>query len=839
MGAARFLARPRLPYAIAAAIGCSISAARGSRVTFLDSSATSTWTTSALNRGLNYKSSPPSDEARSAENHSKKGDAEIVDEANDLDTYSPAFEDDDESSWAAFSRNVDVVRQGLSRIEWDVLGDKITDFILPAWARQIPSLVNKLQIEMSMEEGSLADDIWKEALDPDINPEILWNAKVRVGNDLCREELTFRQKRKEYMVPAFAKYLGLKEKDINPEDIPTIAMCGSGGGLRAMVAGTSSYLCTQEAGLFDCVTYTAGVSGSCWLQTLYFSSLGKQNHKHLLNHIKSRIGTHIAFPPPALKLVTSAPTNKFILSGFVEKLKGDPGASFGLVDAYSLMLAARLMVPKGDLDVQDHDLKLSNQRHYLEDGQNPMPIYTVVRHEIPISEQMKKSSPDTETEKEKVKEKAKKEAWFQWFELTPWEFFVEEFGAGIPTWALGRPFSNGVNKLLDTGTALPEMRQSLLLGIYGSAFCATLSHYYKEIKPALAGLAGFGGLDGLMEERKDDLIKIHPIEPATVPNFVYGMKDKLPSTCPDSVFESDHLQVMDAGMSNNLPIYPLLRPGRDVDILIAFDASADIQKENWLSVVDGYARQRGIKSWPMGTGWPKSSAKPEENAKIYEESQASSPQVAATKVAEAREQRRQGKDDGDESKRIGEQNAQKDKNEVAKNEYSQSKDTTNEKKPTGESPTTGSDRPDEATDLGACNIWVGVKEERTSSKEPPPSKRLSWDNPEDTSFRLMTPDAGLAVIYFPLLPNDKVANVHPDKTDYLSTWNFIYTPEQVDKVVELAKRNFEEGEDATKRTIRAIYERKKMSRENQEKRSIATIWRKRQREHADTFTGNH
>ena len=115
----------------------------------------------------------------------------------------------------------------------------------------------------------------------------------------------------------------------------------------------------QEAGLFDCVTYTAGVSGSCWLQTLYYSSIGRQSLRHIINHLKDRIGVHIAYPPAALSLLNQAPTNKFLLSGLVEKLRGVPDADFGLVDVYGLLLAARLLVPKGELGVSDLDLKVN------------------------------------------------------------------------------------------------------------------------------------------------------------------------------------------------------------------------------------------------------------------------------------------------------------------------------------------------------------------------------------------------------------------------------------------------------------------------------------------------
>ena len=807
MSAARILGLRRIRYAaLAAACGCSGWLLTPKRPTiFHDTRPSQPWPGEAGIIGHARRIQNQSVAAKEAQEDSKKGDADTIDEATSAETYSAAFEDDDDNSWKQFSRNFDVVLEGIKRIEWAGLGDKITEFVLPPWARHLPEFVQKLNFELSLVPGTLADEIWEEAHDPQINPEVLWNATVRLGDTLGAEELRFRRRRKEHIVEHFKKYLDINE-DVEPEDIPTIAMCGSGGGLRALVAGTSSYLCAQEAGLFDCCTYTAGVSGSCWLQTLFFSSVGKQNHAAMLEHIKSRIGTHIAFPPPALKLVTSAPTNKFILSGFVEKLRGDPGASFGLVDIYSLLLAARLMIPKGDLDVKAEDLKLSNQTRFLEDGKYPMPLYTVVRHEIPIEEEAKKENASAPKDTAEIVAKAKKEAWFQWIELHPWEVWCEEFGAGIPTWSLGRPFEQGQNKILETGVALPEMRQSLLLGIYGSAFCATLAHYYKEVRPLLSSIKGFGGFDGLLEEKNGDLIKIHPIEPATIPNWVYGMKGRLPETCPESVLDSDHLQLMDAGMSNNLPIYPLLRPGRDVDVLIAFDASADIERENWLSVVDGYAKQRGIKSWPVGTGWPKQSVKPQENAEVFQQARATSPAQAAEKLTELRLQ------------------AKKDQAKAQEKAMKSNQPDADARK-------------GQQGELGHCNIWVGTKQQRDSANEPPPSKRLSWENANDSTFHLMEPDATMAVVYFPLLPNDKVPGIHPDKTDFLSTWNFIYTPEQIDKVVELARTNFEEGEEATKRTIRAIYERKKAARLQQEDESRLSSWRRKITRDGDMFAG--
>lgn len=274
------------------------------------------------------------------------------------------------------------------------------------------------------------------------------------------------------------------------------------------------------------------------------------------------------------------------------------------------------------------------------------------------------------------------------------------------------------------------------------------------------GLIGWAGLDEMISGRDDDLIKMHPIDPAGIPNFVFGMKDFLPASVPDGVIQTPNLQLMDAGMSNNLPIYPLLRPGRNVDIIIAFDASADVKTDNWLKEADGYARQRGIKGWPIGAGWPDETETPEEIQQELDQAQAKTEDEAQEKMHEA---------------------------------------TKKEEK-----------RGSTYKDLGYCNIWVGTTEERTSDTEPPSSKLVEED------WELMEPHAGITVIYFPFMSNPKVEGVDPKTSDFMSTWNFVYTPDQVDKVVELARTNFQEGEERTKRTVKAVYERKKRVREQRE-----------------------
>jgi phospholipase A2 len=346
--------------------------------------------------------------------------------------------------------------------------------------------------------------------------------------------------------------------------------------------------------------------------------------------------------------------------------------------------------------------------------------------------------------------------------FTPYEFWCEELEAGIPTWAVGRKFENGRSVWRNNGLALPEVRVPMLMGVWGSAFCATLSHYYKEIRPALMGVAGFTGLDSMITERDQDLFKVHPIDPAAIPNFALGMREFLPPSCPESIHQIENFQLMDAGMSNNLPIYPLLRPGRDVDVLIAFDASSDVRTDNWLKVTEGYAKQRGIKGWPVGAGWPPEDEPVEELEKDLASAQARTEEQVEEKMREAKAQ------------------------DKPKQQGGQSKD------------------------LGFCNVWVGTTEERTTDRETTGSKQAEED------WEITRPDAGITVVYFPFLKNPKVPGIDPTTSDFMSTWNFVYTPEQVDSVVDLARANFHEGAERTKSTVRAVYERKKKRREERE-----------------------
>ncbi len=92
---------------------------------------------------------------------------------------------------------------------------------------------------------------------------------------------------------------------------------------------------------------------------------------------------------------------------------------------------------------------------------------------------------------------------------------------------------------------------------------------------------------------------------------------------------------------------------------------------------------------------------------------------------------------------------------------------------------------------------------------------------EEDEWHLTSENAGITLIYLPFVANDKVPGVDPMKSDFMSTWNFVYTPEEIDKVVALARANYEEGKEQTRRTIRAVWQRKKKLRLQREEQDGA------------------
>lgn len=689
---------------------------------------------------------------------------------SDEETSTPS-EQKRETSWHGLnllkqSLSVNAISSALSAWRWPTT----LDF------SSVQERVSALFLELGLGPGSLYSEIVDEPPDPLIYPEIEWDAEVRLGEELCLSERAFLNQRKRVMTVSFARLFDVPEKEIDERDLPIVAIAGSGGGYRAMLNTTGSLIGAQRSGILPCVTYTAGVSGSCWaLSVLYSGVAGSHDARDAAEHIKSRLQTSY-LDTVTLDALTTPPTNKYLLSGILRKAAGPMGVA-SLVDVYGTLLASRLFVPKdlSKLDFQHLSLHLS--RRNIDNGQLPLPIYTAIQHATPpatlqairevIQERERSVDKDRQTVLGEAQSRLEDETRCLWYEFTPFEIGCDEIGAWIPSWSLGRQFLNGKNI-----ERRPELGMTIMTGIFGSAFCASLKHYFREIQPTLKLLPFqlYDWLEDIVTENERDLGLIHPVLPDQLPNFLKGLDGQLRDGSPADLTEREYMTFMDAGAELNLPYYPLLR--RDVDCIIALDASADSQ-DLWFTRAEELAAKRGLRAWPKGAGWPMPVQSVEGSERVTPSTD-SDADAANLKLAKTQESA------------LAEQ--------TDKQESTEDRDI----------PKTPSSDSARGSPLRGSEVWIGSSK---SSKDI--SSRLD-DLDEDALIKR----DGIGVVYIPLVPNErKVPDFDPST---ISTWRREVAPEESQALLDVAEANFSDSNRKIIRLLRAIWLRKKYDREKQE-----------------------
>ncbi|THG96596.1 hypothetical protein EW026_g5257, partial [Hermanssonia centrifuga] len=413
--------------------------------------------------------------------------------------------------------------------------------------------LSALFLELSMGPGSLYSEIVDSPPDPKVYPEVDWDAEVRFGQELCMAERAFIGERRRAMRAPFANLIGVPESDIDERDLPIVAVAGSGGGYRAMLNTIGSLIGAESAGILSCVSYTAGVSGSCWaLGVLHSGVAGLFQPKDAAAHLKDRIQLSY-LDRSTLDALVTPPTHKYLLSGILRKAAGPSGA-VSLVDVYGTLLGSRLFVPSDLSKLNPQDLSLHLMRRGIDRGQRPMPIFTAVQHATPpgavqaIRELQAKRitavDEDRAVSLDQEKIRLADATRCLWYEFTPYEIGCDEIGAWIPSWSFGRQFRNGLSV-----ERRPELGFTILAGVFGSAFCASLKHYFAEIQPTLEVLPSqlFRWLREIITENERDFGLIHPVLPDQVPNFLKGLDGQLRYGSPPDLADREYMSFMDAG----------------------------------------------------------------------------------------------------------------------------------------------------------------------------------------------------------------------------------------------------------------------------------------------------
>ena len=379
------------------------------------------------------------------------------------------------------------------------------------------------------------------------NPHVDDIALVRhtTSDELCKQELEFLDNRKEHIKKGIEQLFG---EDIQMDYTPRIALCFSGGGFRSMLMTLGFLGAAKDIGLLDASTYITGLSGSTWAIAPWIAS-GKS-----LKHFTTDLINHIKY---GLNHIDDLEELRLLLFNLLAKIHNKQCIS--AMDIYGAVLINTLL---NDMGSNRLCVTLTESHKDIIKGALPLPIYTATQ-----------TNPDP----------------YEWMEVTPFEVGSPFLEAYVPTWAYGRKFKNDVS--IDQK---PEQTLGYYLGIFGSAFEVNFEDILQRttfnltrIKNSLPEFLG-GTVDKVVNTIINSPLNNFRLFPSMLRNFTHN-------AFYSPIREDKTICLIDAGIDFNLPIPPLLRKNRNVDIIIIYDASGNIENAPELRHAQEYAECKGIK----------------------------------------------------------------------------------------------------------------------------------------------------------------------------------------------------------------------------------------------------
>jgi cytosolic phospholipase A2 len=354
-------------------------------------------------------------------------------------------------------------------------------------------------------------------------------ADVRIGKDLAKKEVSAINRRADKAHVALEKLLGRK-LDLNA--MPRIAVVMSGGGMRAATCAYALFAGLHDIGLLDAVLYAAALSGSTWFLSHYLMA-GLPLEDYEEQFMKAITESHLL----STTAVTSSLWQKFIFD-----------QPIGMIDIYGVFIA-NTFFRYLDNDLARQRLRFSALEGQLQRGDWVFPLCTAIETTFG----------------------------YNWFTFTPYEIGSETTDAFIPTWSFGRKFSKG--KSIDRA---PEQSVGFFMGFWGSAVSGSVYQMLKASEAELSPM--FGRI--LEESLVESGVGRQQIVPIKIFNPFYGSN-------VITYKNQSKLTFLDAGYAFNLPFPPVLNRKRNIDVIIAMDASVDVhQGANELKKAERYAREK-------------------------------------------------------------------------------------------------------------------------------------------------------------------------------------------------------------------------------------------------------
>ena len=300
-------------------------------------------------------------------------------------------------------------------------------------------------------------------------------------------------------------------------DMPQLAVCYSGGGVRAAIGSLGFTLGLINIGLYDSILYSSGLSGGSWFQTLWTVN-GDTNQSP--DDFKALFRKSLTEDP----FLIGKNRTEMLVNAIFRNSSYSPGNDIAISDLYGIMLAMQWLHPHLDRTSKLLRSTVSDQANI---SNRPIPIYNAVH-------------PNSFLRGD-----------YEWVEFTPFEARFLNSNLTTPMWAFGRQFFNGKSVSVS-----PEICIGPLLGMWGSAFAASLSETIRVVgyrAPALASILSL--LPG----------NHRSVSPPLYYNPGYHLNGSNLKT-------NLEVELVDAGVCMNAPLPPLLMPCRGNDIILVFDA---------------------------------------------------------------------------------------------------------------------------------------------------------------------------------------------------------------------------------------------------------------------------
>uniref|UniRef100_A0A8C2C361 PLA2c domain-containing protein n=1 Tax=Cyprinus carpio TaxID=7962 RepID=A0A8C2C361_CYPCA len=344
------------------------------------------------------------------------------------------------------------------------------------------------------------------------------SGEVRLGHSLNKKEEEFVARRKITVLQCLQKF----NIHCSQDRVPNIALLGSGGGQRAMVALLECLVQIDKAGLLDCILYLSGVSGSTWCM----ASLYKEpNWSTKLETVKENIIKRLGGPGVSWD-DKSAKLKKYYMKDF-----------FSLTDLWAVLFVTSYVK---EIDEQT----FTDQRD--QHNEDPYPIYAV------IDKQCKR-----------------REEGDPWFEISPHEAGYSLTGAFVDTCDFGSQFDNGLKK--------KHQNEMDMLYLQGKKHCCRTAVTCRKRNVIKDDWKCSKIIFQLKTLFCIDIAFIYIAQINTAGriwgrnyNFLHNMTDE---SVPAALLQKETRDLIDAGLLINSPYLSMLRKERNIDLFIALDFS--------------------------------------------------------------------------------------------------------------------------------------------------------------------------------------------------------------------------------------------------------------------------